>query len=58
MKYLAYSILGVVWMVATVALVFSIVGILVLIFSETWWELIQCILSGMRDKEKDHESIL
>ncbi|MCR4334331.1 MAG: hypothetical protein NUV47_01200 [Patescibacteria group bacterium] len=52
MRYLAYSILGVAWLSATVILVFSVVGVLVLIFSRTWWELIQGILAGM-GKEKD-----
>lgn len=50
MKYLAYSILGVAWMAATVALVFSVVGIFVLIFSETWWEFGKNILTEMKDK--------
>lgn len=52
MRYLAYSILGVAWMTATTAFVFSFVGILVLIFSETWWELGKNILVGMKDSQK------
>lgn len=50
MRYLAYSILGVAWMTAMVALVFSIVGILVLIFSETWWDFGKNILIEMGKK--------
>lgn len=52
MRYLAYSILGVAWIAATVVLVLSFVGILVLIFSGTWWELIKMILVGMREKKE------
>lgn len=57
MKYLAYSILGVAWLAATVVLVFSFVGILVLIFSETWWSFGKEILTEMRDK-RNNESLL
>ena len=49
-------------MAATVVLVLSVVGILVLIFSETWWECGKSILIEMayRDEEqaKKHDSIL
>jgi hypothetical protein len=47
-KSIPYMLLGIAWLAATVALVYSFIGMLVF-FSETWWEIPLKVFKGIEE---------
>lgn len=51
MRYLAYLLLIIAWLFTTVLLVWSVIGLFVLILSQTWWEIPKLLIKKIDKKD-------